>query len=77
MNELKIDLLSKFYQEKYFAELEIVRLSGIESQMEYSLILDAISRQLDIVNTAETRISLINKLYDASEANVETNKQPE
>jgi len=73
---IKIDLLNKFYQDKYFAELEIVRLSGIESEFEYRLILDRITCQLDIINTADARIALINKLYDASEANEQFSNDP-
>lgn len=75
MNDLKLDLLNKFYQNKYFAELEIVRLSGIDQTMEYRLILHKISEQLDIMNTAEARIELIKKLYADSETNEQINNE--
>ena len=81
MNELKIDLLNKFYQQKYFAELEIVRLSGVENQLNYAVVINKITKQLDKLNKINARIDLIKKLYEISDADDQfandSNKQPE
>ena len=71
MNDLKIDLINKYLLDKYYAEREIIRLSESDniSQLEK---VEQVTYQLDLLDQANRRISIVDELYNNSEdSNVE------
>ena len=62
MADLKLDLTNKINNDKYYAELELVRLAS-EPNIKYLYKVEEMSKMLDIIANANNKIHLIENVY--------------
>ena len=64
MDEIKIDLQNKFAMDKYYAELEIIRLSKLDYlSISQKLRIELLTEQIDILDQANRRLDLLDVIY--------------
>jgi hypothetical protein len=62
MANLKIDLLNKLRNDKYYQEIELVRLAQ-EPNMNYSIKIDSMSAILEKLSTVNNQLVLIEQYF--------------
>ena len=76
MADLKLDLINKVNNDKYFAEVELVRLAG-EPNINYKNKIDDMSRLLDEIALANIKIQLIENDYYKQQMAQNVNAMPQ
>lgn len=62
MDEIKIDLKNKFMLDRYYAELEIIRLSN-DSSISQKQKIELLTEQIDILDLSKRRLLLLDEIY--------------
>jgi len=68
MANLKVDLANKVNNDKYFAEMELIRLAQ-EPNMNYEEKIKLMDEKLTIIVGVERKLELINAYFSAPEEN--------
>lgn len=76
MADLRQDLVNKINNDKYFAEVELVRLAS-EPNMNYKSKIDDMSELLNEIALANIKIQLIENVYFKQQAMQTTNTMPQ
>lgn len=76
MADLKLDLINKVNNDKYFAEVELVRLAG-EPNTNYKNKIDEMSRLLDEIALGNIKIQLIENVYFKQQMTQNVNMMPQ
>lgn len=78
MANLKLDLLNKINNEKYYKEMELVRLAQ-EPNMNYEEKVSKMDKLLDFISVANIKLGLIEQYFAEPQKNVTqvpVNQQP-
>ena len=62
MANLKLDLLNKLRNDKYYEEIELVRLAG-DPNMNYKEKIEAISYRLERIAISDIQVSLVERYF--------------
>lgn len=76
MADLKQDLVNKINNDKYFAEVELVRLAS-EPNTNYKCKIDDMSKLLDEIALANIKIQLIENVYFKQQTTQTINSMPQ
>lgn len=66
MANLKIDLANKLNNDKYFAEMELIRLAQ-EPNMNYKEKIEEMNFQLEMISASNSKIQLVDQYFNKPE----------
>lgn len=75
MADLKLDLLNKLRNDKYFAEIELVRLAQ-DPAMNYKQKIDEMEEQLALIALLNTEMGLVEQYFQQPQQGAEGQPMP-